>query len=150
LPASIDPIYSRKGNVNGVLFGNVANTKSNGSGTIGTDLNLAFTADGLNGSWVSRIRFSPVSNVAATALNATVLRVFVSNKTSGATTPSDTWLLQEVAAPAQTADQTTTATNFLEVPLNFALPPSGSILVSSHVANATHTSWIGTVFGGDY
>lgn len=147
---NIDPIYSRKGNINGVLFGNSANTKSNGSGTIGTDIYLAFTADGVNGSWVSRIRFSPAAGVAATATGATVIRTFVSNKTVGATSPADTWLFQEVAAPAQTADQTATATNFIEVPLNFALPPSGSILVSSHAANSANTSWIATTFGGDY
>ena len=147
---NIDPVYSRLGQIQGVDIGDVANTKSNGSGTIGTDMYLAYTADGVFGGWVSRIRFSPQSNNAATATAATVLRTYISTQNSGATTPNDTWLIQEVAAPAQTADQTTTATNFIEVPLNFALPPSGSILCSSHVANTTHTGWTAVVFGGKY
>lgn len=147
---AIDPIYSRLGQINGVVVGDTANAKSNGSGTIGTDMQLAFVADGTYGGWVSRIRFSPQSNNAATATAATVLRTYISTQTSGATSPADTWLIQEVAAPAQTADQTTTATNFIEVPLNFALPPSGAILVSSHVVNNANTGWTATVFGGKY
>jgi hypothetical protein len=113
-------------------------------------MTLLFTADGANGSWVSRVRYSPIGAVAATATNATVIRTFISTKVTGATTSADTWLFQEIAAPAQTTDQTSTATNFIEVPLNFALPASGSILCSSHVVNATNTGWLGLVLAGDY
>ncbi len=147
---NIDPIYSRLGSMSGIAVGGTALTRSDGSGTIGTDMSCLFTADPTNGSWVSRVRFSPSGVVAATATAATVLRVYVSSKSSGATRQGDTWLIQEVAAPAQTSDQTTTATNFLEVPLNFALPPGYSILASSHVVNAVNTSWTGICFGGVY
>lgn len=150
LAPNTKPIYSKLPSINGVAVGGTANTQSGGVGTIGTDIYKAFTADATNGSFVSRIRLSPVATVAATATSATVLRIFISNKTSGATTQADTWLFQEVAAPAQTADQTTTATNFIEVPLGFALPPSYTILVSSHIVNAANTSWTATVLGGDF
>jgi hypothetical protein len=151
--SNTDPIYSRIGNVSGVIVGTVANTNSDGSGVIGNSLALAFTADATNGSFVQRIRFSPGATAAATATNATVIRVFItSGSTAAATTTSSstTWLWQEVAAPAQTADQTTTATNFIEVPLNFALPAAYGILVGSHVSNATSTVWTAVTCGGSY
>lgn len=145
-----DPIFSKVGRVSGIAIGGAANVLSSGVGTIATDIFLVFTADATNGSFVSRIRLQPVAAVAATATTATVHRIFVSTKTSGATLQADTWLIQEVAAPAQTADQTTTPTNFIEVPLNFALPPSYTILVASHHVNAANTGWTATVFGGNY
>ena len=126
-----------------------ANTKSDGTGTIGTDILKAFTA-GSNGSYVSSVRFSPAASAAATATAATTLRVFLSNKTSGSTTNADTWLFQEIAAAAQTADQTTTATYYLEVPINRIIPASYTILVSSHIALNANTMWQAIVFGGDY
>lgn len=146
---NVQPVYSKLPSINGVAI-SAANTKSDGQGTIATDIFKVFTADATNGSFVTRIRFSPVATVAATATAATVLRVFISNKTSGATTQADTWLFQEVAAAAQTADQTTTATTFIEVPLNFALPPGYTILATTHVANSANTSWTAAVLGGDY
>lgn len=150
MSANVDPIYSRIGALNGVRFGDTGNSQSNGSGTIGTDIYLAFTADGINGSYISRVRCSPIGSVEATATSGTVIRIFTSTKTSGATSPSDTWLYQEVAAPSQTANQSATATNFIEIPMNFALPPSGSVLVSSHVPNNANTGWMAIVFGGNY
>lgn len=150
MPGNIDPIYSKIGSISGVQVGETALTRSDGSGTIGTDMARLFIADPINGSWVSRVRFSPSGVVAAVATAATVLRVYVSSKSTGGTLQGDTWLIQEVAAPAQTSDQTTTATNFIEVPLNFALPPGYSILASSHVVNSANTNWTAICFGGNY
>lgn len=144
-----DAIWSRAPRVSGIEIGGTANTRSDGNGTIGTDIYKVFTADATNGSWVSRIRLSLVISGALTASAATVHRIYVSNKTSGATTQADTWLFQEVAAPAQTPTSTT-GMNFIEVALNFALPASYTILVSSHVVNTANTDWTATVFGGDY
>jgi hypothetical protein len=47
------------------LNGSTANTKSDGTGTIGTDMMLAHTA-GANGAWIDRIRFMPVGVTATT------------------------------------------------------------------------------------
>lgn len=127
-----------------------ANTKSDGSGTIGADIFKAFTADATNGGYVSDIRFSPFASVAATATTATVLRIYLSSVTSGVTTSSNTWLIQEIAAPSQTADQTTVSTNALSFAINRAIPPGYTILVSAHHAPAANTGWQCVVFGGKY
>jgi hypothetical protein len=150
MPANIDPIYSRVGAISGVAVGLAANTSSSGTGTIGTDIFKVFTADATNGSWVSRIRLHPVATVAATATSATVIRIFISSQTSGSTTQANTWLFQEIGAASQSADNSTAAANALEVPLNIALPPSYTILVTNHAVNAANTSWTATVFGGNY
>jgi len=147
---NVDPIYSKAGSINGVATGGTANTSSSGTGTIGTDIYKAFTADATNGSYIQKIRLQPVATVAATATTATTIRIFVSNKTSGATTQADTWLIAEVSAGAQTADHSTTATFPIDVALNFALPAGYTILVAHHVINAANTSWTATVFGGNF
>src|SRR5438105_2853308 len=135
MAAPTNPIYTGK-----VAFGTAtitasttANTKSDGTGTIATDILKAFTADATNGSFVEKVRFSPNASVAATATTATTLRVFISSQTSGSTTSANTWLFAEISAAAQTADHSTNATFFLEVPMNVRLLPSYTILVSTHV-----------------
>jgi uncharacterized protein with beta-barrel porin domain len=126
-----------------------ANTKSDGVGTIGTDMLLLFTS-GADGSFLNKIRFSPSASVAATATTASVIRVYLSTQSSGATTNANTHLIGEIAAPSQTADQTTTATNYLELPLGFAIQTGYSVLFSMHHAAAANTSWKGVCFAGDY
>ncbi len=148
MPANTAPIYTLTPDVTGVVIG-TQNTRSDGNGTIGTDIWLAFTA-GAEGSFVSKIRFTPIASVAATATAATVLRIFIATVSSGSTTSSNCRLFQEIAAGAQTAAQTTTATFFHEIPLNFALPAGHTILVTTHIANNANTNWMALVFGGDY
>jgi len=143
------PVWAKKGNTGSVKI-TAANTKNDGTGTIGTDIFLALTADATNGAFVSRVRFTASASVAATATTATVARVYISSKAAGATTNADTFLWSEVACPLVTADQTTTATYPVEIGLGFALPPGWTILVSMHHAPAANTSWQATVIGGDY
>ena len=126
-----------------------ANTKSDGTGTIGTDILKVMTA-GANGAFFNKLRFNPCSSVAATATTASVIRVFLSTVSSGATTNANTLLLGELAAPSQTADQTTTATNYIEFPLGFAVPTGYYIHFSMHHSAAANTSWECTGYGGDY
>lgn len=84
-------------------------------------------------------------------MTQTVGRVFVSTKTSGATIGgTDTFLFQEVALPAATADATTTAPNYLEIPMQFVLPAGSAILVTNHAAPAANTWWNVIVVGGQY
>lgn len=151
MAANVQPVFGLTPNVGFTTFGSTALTKSDGSAVtgIGTDIFKAFTA-GANGSFVEKIRISPVATTAATATSATVHRVYISNKTSGNTANTDTVLIQEIAAAAQTADQTTTATFFFEIPLNIKLPASWTILVSTHIVNAANTNWEAVVFGMDF
>lgn len=127
-----------------------ANTKSDGVGTIGTDLVKVFTADATNGSYVSSIRLCPYASVASTATTATTIRIFLSSATSGATTAATAWLIQEVAAASQTADASTAATFYIEIPINRPIPAGYTILVSQHVVAAANTGWQAVVFAGHY
>lgn len=152
MAANTSPIFSDSPNVsNGIWTSSLtANTKSDGTGTIGTDMVLVFTANATDGSFVNRIRFTPSASVAATATTASVIRVYYSTVGSGATARTNTFLIAEIAVPAQTADQTTTATNFYEIPLGFGMPAGSFLHFSMHHAAAANTSWQATCFGGNY
>jgi hypothetical protein len=147
--ANTNPIFSLTPNVAGTTV-NAALTKSDGTGTIATDIFKCLTA-GANGSWISKVRFSLTGTTAATASAATVFRVYVSSKTSGATTGgTDTFLVAEVSSPAQTTDSASAATYPLDVLCNFALTAGWTILVSSHAANAANTSHEAVGYAGDF
>lgn len=149
MPGNTDPIFTRIGAKGSVLV-TAANTSSQGGGTIGTDIFLAFTGDATNGSFIQRVRFIP-TGTAPTTTTATVGRVFLSTVASGATTSTNTWLWQEVGLPALPADSTAAGNIFFDVLLGFALP-SGvqTILVTNHAAPAASTAWRAIVIAGDY
>lgn len=150
MPANTSAIFGLTPNVGAVQFGSAALTKSDGSATaIGTDIFKALTA-GANGAYVEKIRLSPVATVAATATSGTVHRIYVSSVTSGATTNANTFLIAEVAASSQTADQTTSATFYIELPLNIKLNANWTLLVSTHIINAANTNWTAVAFGMDF
>jgi len=142
------PIYSRIGKVSAVAV-TAANTSSQGGGTIGTDIFLAFTADATNGSYDREIRCTPTATTPTTT-TATVARVFVSSQASGATTNANTHLLAEFTLPAISADNATGAVPTYSIPLNIALGASQTILVTNHAAPAANTQWKFAVVGGDY
>jgi hypothetical protein len=121
---------------------------SDGTGTIGTGMFLAFTP-GIDGSYLQRVRFSLSESTMSTASAATTLRVGIATVNTGTLTTSNYFLYQEVNAPAQTPT-TTTSSYPIDVPLNFALPPNYYLIVSCSVAPATNTAWVATVIGGDY
>ena len=133
------------------LSSTTANTKNDGTGTIGTDILLVFSA-GSNGSWIEKLRFTPNASAAATAITPTVIRVYISTQNSGSTTNANTYRWDEITAPNPSggADQATVGTPYLEIPCGFTLPTSNYILVSMHHAAAANTSWAITCVGGDY
>lgn len=149
MPANINPIFTLTP-VIGTAAVTAANTRSDGNGTIGTDIYRVFLA-GTDGGFVNTIRFAPTASVAATALAATTFRVYLSSLSAGATTPgTNVWQIGELAAAAQTADQTTTATYYLEFPINRAIPANYTILVSMHIVANANTFWHVTGWGGNY
>lgn len=152
MAANTAPIYTATAQCTGSVWtsSSTANTKNDGTGTIGTDILLAFTADATNGSRIERLRFYPCASAASTATTATVLRVYISTKTSGSTTRTDTFLFAEIACPATTADQATVAINMVEVPFGISLPASMTVLWSMHHAAAASTSWSCIAIGGAY
>jgi pyruvoyl-dependent arginine decarboxylase (PvlArgDC) len=143
------PQFTRNGNITPVAV-TAANTSSQGGGTIATDIFLAFTADATNGSYVEYVRLMPTSSAAATATNATTARIFLSTKTSGATSSANTFLIAEVSLPSVTADSTTVGVAPIDVPIGFRLPAGNTLLVTNHIAPAANTAWVATAVGGDY
>lgn len=126
-------------------------TKSDGVFTaIGTDCIKVFTSAATYGSYLSSIRFSPYASVASSVTTATVFRIYLSSITSGATTAANTWLIDEFAVAGQTAAQPTISSYFFERPVNRALPPGYTILVSQHAVAAANTGWQVVPFAGDF
>lgn len=151
MSGNAQPQFTRQANIGSTLFGSAALTTSDGSsGTISTNIFVAFTADATNGSYVEAVRVLGVASAAATATAPTVARIYLSSIATGSTTTGNTWLIGELALPAITADQTTTATNWFDLPLGFRIPAGYTILVSSHVINTSNTSYRAVVLGGDY
>lgn len=143
------PAFCKNGTLGTPVAVAAANTSSQGGGTIGTDIYLALTADATNGTLVEYVRFSAAATTPTTT-TATVARVFASSQTSGATTSANTHLLAEVALPATAADNTATAQNTIDVPLNIRLPEGWTILVTNHAAPAANTHWKAICIAGDY
>ena len=149
MPANTDPIFTRVGAKGSVLI-TAANTSSQGGGTIGTDIFLAFTGDATNFSFIQRVRFIPTAT-APTTTTATVGRVFLSTIASGATTSANTWFWQDVGLPAIPADNATAGATFFDIPFGFALPTGvQTILVTNHAAPAVNSAWRAIVIAGDY
>lgn len=143
-----DPIFTRNGD-NGSVLVTAANTSSQGGGTIGTDIFLAFTADATNGSLIKYIRFIPTATTPTTT-TATVGRVFLSSVTSGSTTSSNTWLIAEVTLPAIAADNASTGAPWFDIPINQPIAAGSTILITNHAAPAANTAWRAVVWAGDY
>jgi hypothetical protein len=150
MAANTSPIYSLTPNISGAEI-TTANTNSDGTGTIGTNLFKIYTA-GANGSYVSVIRWSAVATTAATATAATVGRLFITSLTTNTvTTPgTNTWLLAEYGLASQSADNSGTATFFIEVPIYKAIPATWCLLATTHAAANANTGWQVVVYGGDY
>lgn len=147
MAANTSPIFTLTPNVGSVLV-TAANTSSQGGGTVGTDIFLAFTA-GANGSYIDRIRWIPTAT-AATTTTATVGRAFLSTIASGATTSANTKLWEERTLAAIAADNASTAVVWYDTPLGFFIPATTTILVTNHAAPAANTAWRAVVIGGDY
>ena len=143
------PVFSLVPNIGDCqLTGNIASAKSDGTGTIGTDIFLAFTA-GANGAYVSRVRIYAYATT-PTTMTASVIRLFLSTQSSGATTAADTQVIQEIAVGALTAANASNAVMPLEVVLNIAIPASMTVLASIHANLAANTGWQIVVIGGDF
>ena len=123
-----------------------AQTRTDGVGTVGTDMILAFTA-GANGAFLNKLRFSATAST-PTTMGASVFHIYISSVTSGATTAANTFLWQEVTASAQNAASTSVPTSFFEVNLGFAIPASYTVLVGIVAQPSANTQWQCTVLGG--
>lgn len=150
-----NPVYSIVPNVSAAQLtpSITANTKSDGAGTIGTDIVKVWTSGsaGSNaaGSNLKKIRIQPYATVANTATTATIIRLFLSTKTSGVTTAADTWCITEVGMVSQAADHSTNMAYFVDVPVGETIPNGYTILASQHVIAAANTGYQIIAFSGD-
>ena len=148
MPANTNPIYPLTPRVRGVAI-TAANTRSDGVGTIGTDLFLVGTV-GADAAFLRFIEFWPTASVAATSTTATVARAFTSEVSSGTTTVAKTNPLGELPLTSQSAANSTTAVTPVVLQINKQIEAGDSILVSNHAAPAANTQWKAVAYWGDY
>jgi hypothetical protein len=117
-------------------------------GAIGTAQFLAFTS-GPSGSYVQKVRFMSVATTPTTGI-ATVLRTHYSTVGTGTPTSGQVFLLGEISVGALASANGTNATNFYELPLNFAMPANTYLLVSQHGAQTANQNWQALVIASDY
>lgn len=147
MPANNLPIFTGTPRVSSVRV-SAAATTSDGVGTVGTNIYLAFSP-GVNGSYLQRVRFSLIESTMNTASAAATLRVSIATTNTGNLSSTNNFLYQEINAAAQTP--TTTSSSYpIDIPLNFAIPSNQYIMVSTSVAPSANTFWVATVIGGDY
>ena len=147
MTANTSPIFSVTPRVSSVRV-SAAQTASDGTGTVGTNMYLAFTP-GIDGSYLQRVRFSLSESTMSTASAAATLRVSIATTNTGTLTTANCFLYQEINAAVQTP--TTTASSYpIDIPLNFAIPSNQYVMVSTSVAANANTAWVATVIGGDY
>jgi hypothetical protein len=149
MPKNIDPPFTNAQKYGGVEI-TAANTRSDGVGTIGTDIFLVGTASASEDAFLKRIELWPTASVAATATTATVARAFLSTQSSGATTAANTQPIGERALASQSAANSTTAVSPIVIPFNDTVPAGTSVLVTNHAAPATNTRWKAIAYWGEY
>ena len=149
MPQNTSPIFGLSPELQGVNITTTAtNARSDGLSAIGTSQFLAFTA-GPSGSYIQKIRFMSVATTPTTGV-ATVLRAHYSTVNTGTPTAGQVFLLGEISVGALASANATNATNFYELPLNFAMPANTYILVAQHAAQTTNQNWQAFVIGSDY
>ena len=145
-----DVIYSKVGDVqSSALILAVNASLYDAAGTIGTDVYKVWGADTTNGGFLQRIRIKYVANATTTSV-ACVMKFFWSTATSGATTNSNMFFLDEIVLGATGALTTTAANSPWDVMFNFSLPPGGIIYAKITVAQGASTGFIATGIGGKY
>lgn len=150
MPANTAPIFTLTPAVSAgqLTSSTTAQTRTDGVGTVGTDMILCFQA-GANGSFLNKLRFSACAT-AATSMGSSIFHIYLSSVNSGATTAANTFLFQEVTASAQGAANSAAPTTYFEVNFGFAIPANYTVLVGIYNQPLASTSWQCTVFGGNY
>lgn len=142
------PQFVQTPKVSSVLV-TAANTRSDGNGTIGTDIFKVATGVG-DGTYIDRITVAPTATVANTATAATALRLFLSSVSSGATTSADTYLIRGEFLVSITAASSTSQDNCFDIALGITIPAGYTLLATCHTAPATNTAWRVTAYTGDW
>lgn len=113
-----------------------------GTGTIGTNIFVAFVSDSTNGSFLRSL----VAKIMSTGVGvASVLRFWINNGSAN-TTNTNNALYKEISIPALTATQLAAFPDF-EIACNILLPPDYRILYAFGTAPVNLWSVFG--IGGD-
>lgn len=151
MPSNTSPIFTLTpyvGKIN--LVGNIGLTASDGAGTIAATPGLFLLVTGAaQGTLISRIHIHAYAT-AATNTAATVLRFYLSTQTSGVCTAANTFVFCEVGFGILAAANATTALTAVDIPINFVVPATEGILVSSHANLAANTGFQILAIGGSY
>ena len=151
MPANIDPIYSRKGEIGNSSLGaatafpavlTAANTALDGTGTVTT----IFTADATNGGYLKSIIIKQ-SNAAAAVSTACVARFYINNGLSN-TMATNNLFYKSMVLPAVTPSTTADSPDY-EIPCGIALREGYKILGTISVAQTT-TGFVMYGVGGSY
>ena len=143
------PIFGLTPDLQGVnITQNAASARSDGLAAIGTAQFLAYTS-GPSGSFIQKVRFMSVATAPTTGV-ATVLRAHYSTVNTGTPTSGQVFLLGEISVGALATANATNATNFYELPLNFAMPANTYLLVSQHATQTVNQNWQAFVIASDY
>ncbi len=149
MPQNTSPIFGLTPELSGVnITTTSAAARSDAGVAIGTNQFVAFTS-GPSGSYVQKVRFMSVATTPTTGV-ATVLRCHYSTVNTGTPTTTQAFLLGEISVGALASANATNATNFYELPLNFAMPANTYLLVSQHATQTTNQNWQAFVIGSDY
>lgn len=142
MPANVDPIYSKLGDVQWITAVTAANTTLDI--TTGTSY-LIFTADATNGGYVSYIRInpSPANNTAAT-----VARIWLNNgSTTGTASNSAFFTSATIAATTAVSAAALVETT---IPLNIALPAGYKLYLTLGTAPGGSGQFTAIAIGGKY
>ena len=148
MPANTNPIFILTPNVGRVLI-NAANLSTDGSGTIGSTIFLAFTPSS-NGSRVESVTFTSAQATETLSAN-TRIAVYVSTLNTGATSSANTYIVAESTLTAVTRSSTILGMTYT---FTFAgglfLPSNNYLLVTSSVRATAANDLSVVTRGGDY
>ena len=156
MAGNINPIFSKAGLIGTADITNSATAlvTSNGAAATGVttatgEMFVCATADATNGSYINRIRLRWVAST-PTATTATLVRLYISSVSSGATTSANTDCFEEVVMGIQNAANATAVTFPYDIPCNFVLPAGKTILASVHQKPAANTEIQIVTTGGNF
>src|SRR5580698_9336765 len=116
MSANTNPVFCLTANVSSVAV-TAANTSSEGGGTVGTSIFLAYSP-GSNGDFLESVLWMPTASTANTSTTGTIGRVFLSTVNTGSTTSANTYLIGEVLLPSVSADSSSAPVYPVELVIN--------------------------------
>ena len=154
--ANINPIYTLTPNIKVATLptANAVTTSDGVSSASGNSNMYVCFVSGANGSYLDRIRVFPNGAAAGVSTVATTVRIFMStvNSAPSATTAANTNLLAEASIPTITSgvSHSTNSVNYVDIPIQMAIPTGKYILACQHVAQGTNCFLNVMGIGGDY